>query len=220
MKKYELTNETTQSAAGATLYRIKSLIKSSADFGIIDSGELGGFVESEDNLAHDGQCWISDNAQVSGNARVFGRAQVSGNAKVFGDAWVAGEVQVYDNAQVYGNARISGSEKVYGDMEVKGDEKSTQKEGKNMLNKIEKFQRQAKALGRDENSVEEFKMWLKAEEGDSLKFETTSDEEVHSNIDDIISDLNDVKSLGGRDDIKERLRNIKHTLDDIINYYR
>ena len=85
MKKFELTTDTVL-FLGKTLYRIKALVS----FGSIEAGELGGFVEKEENLAQvSGNAWVSGDAQVSGNARVSGDAQVSGNARVSGDARVS-----------------------------------------------------------------------------------------------------------------------------------
>jgi hypothetical protein len=40
---------------------------------------LGGYVQSEENLSHDGNCWMFDRAQV------FDEAQASGNEKVSGN---------------------------------------------------------------------------------------------------------------------------------------
>lgn len=79
MKKYELTAEFIEKW-GKKLFRIKALIS----FGSVEVGELGGYVEKEDNLAQDGNAW------VYGNARVYGNAEVYGNARVCGDAWVCG----------------------------------------------------------------------------------------------------------------------------------
>jgi hypothetical protein len=116
-KKYELTSETTQTINGETLYRIKAL----RDFGDVKAGDLGGWVESESNLDHVGDCWVFDNAEVSGDARVFdnawvyGCARVSGDARVFNNAQVYGYARVFDNAQVYGYARVSGDAWLSGD---------------------------------------------------------------------------------------------------------
>lgn len=44
--KFELTSET-KVVFGKTLYRIRALV----DFGIVKAGDLGGFVEKEDNLS-------------------------------------------------------------------------------------------------------------------------------------------------------------------------
>lgn len=67
MKKYELTSET-KVVFGRTLHRIQALIS----FGNVEAGELGGWVEKEENLDHSGDAWISGDARVSGNARVYG----------------------------------------------------------------------------------------------------------------------------------------------------
>lgn len=102
-KKYELISET-KYFLGKTLYRIKALIS----FGDVKIGDIGGFVESDKNLSHDGNAWVYDDARVWGNARVYGNAQVYGNARVYDDAWVWGDARVCGDAQVYGNAQVWG----------------------------------------------------------------------------------------------------------------
>lgn len=94
MKKYELTDDTVQ-IFGKTLRRIKAL----RDFGDVEAGDLGGYIETESNLSHDGDAWVSGDARVSGNARVYGNAWVSGNACVYGNAWVSSNT---DYATVHG----------------------------------------------------------------------------------------------------------------------
>ena len=94
-KKYEFTNET-KTFLGRSLYRIRALIA----FGDVEAGELGGWIEKEENLAQEGNTWVYGNACVFGNARVYGNARIYGNALVYGDA------RVYDNACVYGNALV------------------------------------------------------------------------------------------------------------------
>ena len=122
MKKFELTAEFVTNVFGEKLFRIKALVA----FGNVEKGELGGFIEKEDNLSHDGNAWVYGDAQVSGNARVYGNAWVSGNAQVYGDArvygnaWVYGDARVSGDAQVYGDARVSGNAWVYGDARVSG----------------------------------------------------------------------------------------------------
>ena len=122
MKKFELTAEFVTNVFGEKLFRIKALVA----FGNVEKGELGGFIEKEDNLSHDGNAWVYGDAQVSGNARVYGNAwvsgnaQVSGDARVYGNAWVYGDARVSGDAQVYGDARVSGNAWVYGDARVSG----------------------------------------------------------------------------------------------------
>ena len=121
MKKYELTSET-KVFLGKTLYRIKALVQ----FGNVNAGDLGGWIEKEENLSQSGNAWVSGDASVYGNAEVSGDASVSGNAWVYGNASVSGNAWVYGNAEVsgdarvYGNARVSGDARVYGDAEVYG----------------------------------------------------------------------------------------------------
>ena len=118
-KKYKLTDETIN-LNGATLYRIEAL----KDFGEIKKGDKGGFIESENNLAHEGNAWVSDNARVYGDACVFDNAQVYGNAFVSGYAQVYGNAFVYGNAWLYGNTRVcdyawvADNARVYGDANV------------------------------------------------------------------------------------------------------
>ena len=82
MKKFELTAEFVTNVFGKKLFRIKALVA----FGDVEKGELGGFIEKEGNLSHDGNAWVSGNARVSGDAWVSGNAQVSGDARVYGNA--------------------------------------------------------------------------------------------------------------------------------------
>ena len=113
MRKYELTDET-KTYFGRTLHRIKAIV----DFGCINAGEIGGWIEKEENLSHYGNAWVYGNAQVYGDARVSGNAQVSVDARVSVDAQVSGNAQVYGNARVSGNAWVSGNAKVYDDAQV------------------------------------------------------------------------------------------------------
>ena len=91
-KKYELLNTDTIKLGSVTLFRIKALIS----FGNVKKGELGGYVEKEDNLCHSGNAWVTDNAKVYGNAKVTGDAKVTENA------------EVTEIARVTGNTRVTG----------------------------------------------------------------------------------------------------------------
>ena len=104
MKKFELTNEFV-TFLGKKLFRIKALIS----FGNVKEGELGGYVEKEENLSNDGNAWVYGDARVYGNAEVSGDARVYGNARVFGDAEVSGNARVFGNAD-YATVQGFGSE--------------------------------------------------------------------------------------------------------------
>ena len=111
MKKFELTTEFITNALGKKLFRIKALV----EFGDVKAGELGGYVEKEENVSQDGNAW------VYGDARVYGDTKVFGNAWVYGDAWVHGNAKVFGNAEVYGDTEVSGDAKVSDNAEVSGD---------------------------------------------------------------------------------------------------
>jgi hypothetical protein len=114
-KKYTFTKETKEFNS-RTLRRIRA----ARNFGNVKKGELGGFIETEANLSHDGNCWVFDNARVSGNAYVYGNARVYEDAWVCGNAQVCGYAQVFGDARVYENAWICGYARVSGDAQVSG----------------------------------------------------------------------------------------------------
>ena len=99
--KYEITNET--HPRYRNLRRIRAL-RDIPRFGV-RAGDLGGYIESEHNLAQAGDAWIYGDARVSDNAVVRGNARVSGKAYVSGNDTVSG------NAEVFGDARFPGDAK-------------------------------------------------------------------------------------------------------------
>lgn len=74
MKKYELTNNNLKYGYNV-VYRIIAL----RDFGNVKAGDLGGYVEGEHNLSHDGNCWIYDDAIITGNVSLSGSVSVMDN---------------------------------------------------------------------------------------------------------------------------------------------
>ena len=104
MKKYEFTGETKQ--AGVLEWNELHRIRAVVDFGEIKAGDLGGWIEKEDNLSHEDESWVSDSAEVYGNARVSGNAWVVGNARASGSAWVSGSAWIGGDARVSGNAEV------------------------------------------------------------------------------------------------------------------
>ena len=114
-RKYELTNESME-FKGHTLHRIKALI----DFSGFIKGALGGWIESEDNLSHEGACWIHDESKVFGNARVRKSAQIMDNSVICEDAVISGDVVVRENSRVSGDAYICDNANIYGASIVSG----------------------------------------------------------------------------------------------------
>ena len=74
--KFELTDNFIINAFGVKLFQIKC----TKSFKYAKEGDLGGYVEKDENLDQESDAW------VSGDAWVYGDAQVSGNAQVYGDA--------------------------------------------------------------------------------------------------------------------------------------
>ena len=89
-KKYKLLQDNTISIGGTTLYRIQAL----RDTGDVKAGDLGGYIQSEDNLSHDGNAWVYDHGTVRGNGTVCDNGVVCDNGIVWG------------NGVVWGNALI------------------------------------------------------------------------------------------------------------------
>ena len=79
-KKFELTDNFVINGFGIKLFQIKC----TKSFKYANEGDLGGYVEKEDNLSQYGDAWVSGDARVSGNARVYGDARVYGYALVYG----------------------------------------------------------------------------------------------------------------------------------------
>ena len=90
-KHFELTNKFIINAFGVKLFQIKCTRR----IKYAEVGDLGGYIEKEDNLS--GDAWVSGDARVSGNAWVSGNAQVYGNARVYGNAQVSGDARVSNN---------------------------------------------------------------------------------------------------------------------------
>lgn len=108
-KKYEILKDQSITLNGHTLYRIK-LLKQISN---MPPGVLGGFIESEDNLSHEGNCWVAENAAVYDNSKVMESALVGGNARIYGnsiiheDCLIVGSPRII-NSEIRGNSRVAG----------------------------------------------------------------------------------------------------------------
>lgn len=105
MKKYKFTGETKKIF---TLSRVVNLhrICAVSEFGTVKAGDLGGWIEREENLSHDGLAWVRDNAIVRNSAIVSDNAIVRDNAEIRDNVWVNGDAIICGNACVRTNARI------------------------------------------------------------------------------------------------------------------
>ena len=138
-KKYKLTEETI-TIGTKTLHRIEALRR----FDNVEKGDKGGFIESEDNLSHEGNSWIYDEArvydkakildnaiihdhavireyaEVSGNALVMGKASIRGVAKVCGTSTIKDKVDIYDEAIITGYSTIEDNSSIHGKAKIEG----------------------------------------------------------------------------------------------------
>jgi len=90
------------------------------DFGRIRRGDVGGYLEGEANLDHNGHAWVADVAQVYGP-----HGCVRGNGRVSGEAWVLGivdgDAQICDLVVIGEAAYVGGCSVVCGDDIVRGE---------------------------------------------------------------------------------------------------
>lgn len=126
--KYILTNDTI-SVDGRKLHRIQANVDIPA-LGV-EAGDLGGYIEKEDNLSHRGTCWVFDNAKVYGDAVLKDGATARGEATVCGNQYgvviMKDGAAVYDKAKIYGNVTVAGCAKIYDNAEVHSEIKPSSK---------------------------------------------------------------------------------------------
>lgn len=122
VRKYELIRDAHVRVGEKTVCFIQALV----DFGDVKAGDIGGAIEREDNLSHEGDCWVYHSAKVYGSGKVMGNAKIKDQAEVFDfatvtdDTVVAGNSKVFQQATVYGNAVVDGQASIYGASQVFG----------------------------------------------------------------------------------------------------
>ena len=93
-RKYKLTDDTIM-VDGHILHRIEAV----RGFADVKVGDKGGYIESEDNLSHEGNCWVYDDSKVYNNSRICGHVQILGRSVVSGNCILTGN-DIYDNCVV------------------------------------------------------------------------------------------------------------------------
>ena len=118
-KKYGLIDEDHEHG----LFRIIAL----KDFAGVEKGTLGGFIEKEDNLSQEGDCWIGkdcelhNDSRVEGNAKIYGHVSlydnvlVKDNASIFSKLGLTlmGDCKIYDHASLDAEGSISGNVEIF-----------------------------------------------------------------------------------------------------------
>ena len=96
-KKYRLIKDSRIWQYDRAIYRIQAL----RDFSDVKKGDLGGFVESEDNLSQEGDSWIYDMAQAVEKSRVEGDACLRDCAQMYGSSILRDKAQLQGFARMY-----------------------------------------------------------------------------------------------------------------------
>ena len=121
-KKYEFVEGDTIEHQGRTLKRIRAI----RDFDEVEKGDLGGYIEKEENLSHDGNCWVYQDAKVYDKAKVYENAfaqddaELKDSAKAYGRAEISGGALICDTAKIFDNAVALGNIIISGDSALSG----------------------------------------------------------------------------------------------------
>lgn len=125
-KKFELVEDDTLLVHNCygemiNLYRIRALkdiscpIKIRNESGTLASytvkeGELGGYVEKEENLSHEGGCWVFDKARVYDDSRIEDNASILDLIRVTNSV-IGGYTKIINNSVISGS-QIVGDERI------------------------------------------------------------------------------------------------------------
>lgn len=117
-KKYKLSDVSITINRGAeiVLYRIEAI----RSFNDVICGDMGGYVESEDNLSQEDDCWIYDDSMVFNKARVSNKAVVHNNVIIYKGAIIKDNVIITDNVVIEGESIISGNSQISDNVEIYG----------------------------------------------------------------------------------------------------
>nr|DAJ64623.1 MAG TPA: hypothetical protein [Caudoviricetes sp.] len=113
-KKYELVPETVTKFYNRPMYRIRAL----KDFSDVKKGDLGGYVESEENLSQTGYCWIYDGSIVGLGAKVVEDAVVKGYSNVIEYSRISNNAIVEKDSVIKGGSSIKFNSHVINSMVV------------------------------------------------------------------------------------------------------
>ena len=122
MKKYEITD--IAHPDNPKLHRIRALIDLTEN---IHVGDLGGFVETENNLDQEGFAWIGEDAIACEDSYIGGDAILADSAVARDSAYVGNNAVIADHAVVQDNAivcdgYISGNSCICGNAILNSDE--------------------------------------------------------------------------------------------------
>lgn len=120
-KRYELTNMKVVNKNYGTMYHLTQ-IRALVDMPThnVKAGDLGGFIEKEENLPMNADSWVSPGATVCGDA-ILGNSSRAEKA-----AFITGNAQITGTSVISGRALISGSTLIFNstiktDVEISGE---------------------------------------------------------------------------------------------------
>lgn len=117
-KKYEFTGKT-RCVDDKILKQIIAVRDIDTIYKLVIAGEIGGYIETEKNLSHEGNCWVfydsyvyewanvRQNAVIRGRSYVHDHAVVGGNVLVSGTSEINGYASIYDDCVITGDSVIS-----------------------------------------------------------------------------------------------------------------
>lgn len=94
---------------------------------LVIMGEIGGWVEKEENLSQQDNCWIAGNSVAMHDSKVSGDSYINGSVIVTNNAVVSGNAFIKDHCSISGNAIIDGDVTINGNSYVTGNAKITGK---------------------------------------------------------------------------------------------
>ena len=130
-KKYELVSGYNDEFEGHKVYLIRALkrfiYEVDGEKFTVNKGDIGGCIESEDNLSQEGNCWIEQDAYVIGNAKVMDDAIVcfnsvlADNAVIRGHSYVGSDTTLRGDSELRDYTSVGGGEE-YKDITLDGNE--------------------------------------------------------------------------------------------------
>lgn len=115
-KKYSIVKEDSIEFNGHTLYRIRAERDIPEHW--VTKGDIGGYIEKEDNLSQEGDCFVNNNAKVYGESKFTNEAYACGDAVV--KNIITDETFFSDNSITFADevSTIKGSAMIMGDARV------------------------------------------------------------------------------------------------------
>ena len=107
VRRYRFSGET-KLVDGILVHRIEAMLEIQEWSLYIEPGELGGWVQSVDNLPQNDSSWVADDAVVMEGASVENSAVVFDRAVIRGNALIDGGARVYDDVEISGDVRVRG----------------------------------------------------------------------------------------------------------------